>query len=151
MGVQQRVSGFTPTRGDAKKAIPLNYSEVILKCLPSYLAMGMSYEQYMTGEIELVKYYREAHKLKLEYDNAQAWMQGRYFYDALIMTAPMYAFKPSKPQPYHNEPYPINKKQLEEREIREAKEQQVQAYNYMHEWAKQVNNKKGGENSGSNH
>lgn len=150
MGVQQRVSSFTPDKR-GKQDSPLTYSEIIYKCLPTYLALGMTYEQYMTGEIELVKYYREAYKLRLDHENQMCWLQGRYVYDAILMASPLFAFKPTKPQPYHTRPYPTSEEQYAEIQDSIQAENEAKAYSFVSNWAKKVNKiKGGGEQTGSN-
>ena len=87
----------------------------------------MSYEQYWDGDVSSHKQFREAHKLKISEENMIAWLQGRYFYDALCAVSPIIrAFsKARKPSEYHKKPFDLfeeDRKRTEEREARERQE-----------------------------
>lgn len=80
----------------------------------------MTYEQYWRDDPDLVIYYRNAYEDRKEYDALMAYLQGRYFYDALCLVSPLYnAFKPKKPKKFPNEPYPITKRMVDKQ--KEAK------------------------------
>lgn len=88
------------------------------------MAYGMTYEEYWDGEVKAHKAYREAYKLRMKQMNLQAWLQGRYFYDALCATAPILrAFsKARKPNDYPKEPHDITPEDVKARKEREAME-----------------------------
>lgn len=133
MGVRQEVSGYAPN-GEGKKHPPI--IDIIHKCLPYYMAMGMTYEQFMEGDPELAKFYREAYDIKQHEQNTMLWLQGRYVYDAIISASPLFMFKPSKPHDYVERPYPLT---IEEaNELKEKKQQQL-AYDFVKSWAEKVN------------
>lgn len=70
----------------------------------------MTYEQYWEQACDLVKYYRRAAQIKQDLKNQDAWLQGAYFYEALIDVAPIlraFAKKGTKPTPYANQPYEL--------------------------------------------
>ena len=72
----------------------------------------MTSDQFWSGDPTLVIYYREADRLRLKRENYIAYIQGAYYYKALICVAPvMVAFpkKNAKAEPYINEPFPIGK------------------------------------------
>lgn len=96
------------------------YSDLFRKAFPYYLSIGMTYEQFWLGDVELVKYYRQAAKLKREMDNQNAWLQGMYFYEALCDASPLFrtTFKKGKikPLPYSSKPYELDKKESEPEE-----------------------------------
>ena len=50
---------------------------------PYYLALGMTYEQYWCSDPYLTVYYQKARKMKFDYDNQMAWINGMYIYDAV--------------------------------------------------------------------
>ena len=112
------------------------YGEIFEECFPFYLAIGMSFAEYWTGEPSLVRYYRRAYKIKQEQDNNNAWLQGLYFYDA-ISTAIHNAMRgmgknklPAKE--YAKQPYDIFKKQKTELELaREVEIEQQKAADWM--------------------
>lgn len=151
MGVEQRVSSFTPdNRERAGKSSPLSYKEIIYECLPMYLAMGMTTEEYFHGDIELVKAYRKAHDIKLSMQNQMSWLQGRYIYDALVEVAPYFnSLKPRKPMAYTEEPYPITQADKAQKEKKNQELENAKAVEYMANWMRLVNTKRGGEVSGS--
>jgi len=98
------------------------------------MSIGMTYDQYWHGDAMLPKYYREAEKIRRSRINTDLWMQGRYIYDALCFVSPVlnaFAKNGTKPIEYHNEPYPLNAKEAEEREEKQAKAQMEKMRNMM--------------------
>ena len=78
----------------------------------------------------MVKYYREADKIRQENANQTAWLQGMYFYDALVRVSPVltaFAPKGTKPIAYMNEPYPISKKDVLEAERKQREKEKAEA------------------------
>lgn len=52
-------------------------------------------------------------------------MEGRYVYDAMCCLIPSHnAWKPKEPLDYLNEPYPLTKKELENRKLRDMMRKQ---------------------------
>ena len=93
----------------------------------------MSAEQYWDDDCWLTKAYREAHEQKLERESMLAWLQGRYFYEALCDVSPiLHAFskKGAKPVEYLKSPYPITRKGVKK------KEEEVEKAAYEHGKAK---------------
>lgn len=97
----------------------------------------MTYEQYWYGDVWMVGAFREAERIRQERMNAEAHLQGMYFYDALLDVAPvLHAFtkKGTKPRPYPKKPYELfssekknQEEELSEEELR-AKEDRELAY-----------------------
>ena len=87
------------------------------------MVMGMSYEDFWDGPGELPRYYRAAHRQRLEEKNREMWLQGVYFYDALLAVAPaLHAFaKNPKPRPYMSEPLPLSQEDAKKQEEAAAK------------------------------
>lgn len=113
-----------------RSASSFYYTETFNKHFPYYLSIGMTYKQYWEDDCLLVKYYREADKLKQESANQSAWLQGMYFYDALVRVSPVlaaFAPKGTKPIAYMNEPYPISKKDIVEAERKQAEREKAEA------------------------
>ncbi len=103
-------------------------TEIFEECFPFYLAIGMSYAEYWTGDVTLVRYYRKAYEIRQEEINNNAWLQGLYIYDA-ISTAlhnSMRGLSKSKPpiQEYANKPY--NFKNKEKSDAEKAKEVEIE-------------------------
>jgi hypothetical protein len=111
---------------DGDKGLTLqSYTEVFEQLCPYYMSIGMSYDDFWQGDVDMVKAYRKANELRDRRHNQDMWLQGRYFYDALCAASPLYRFTMKKgmikPEPYTKEPYPITEAELREREEREAK------------------------------
>lgn len=60
-----------------------DYKQILNEWFPYYLALGMTYEQYWHGDPYLTVYYQKAKKMKFDYDNQMAWINGLYIYDAV--------------------------------------------------------------------
>ena len=96
------------------------FTKIFEKYFPFYLSIGMSYDQYWKGDVWLAKHYYLAYKQKMEreqmFRNQNAWLQGLYFYEALLDVSPiMHAFAPkgTKPLPYRDKPIPITQEEIE--------------------------------------
>jgi len=91
----------------------------------------MTYDQFWKGDPELVVYYRRAYEDKKEYDALLAYLQGRYFYDAMCLVSPLYnPLKPKKPKKFPKDPYPITASMVRKQEEAELRAQ-VDQFNKM--------------------
>ena len=102
---------------------PFPYTEAFYQQFPYYLSIGMTAEQYWDDDATLAYYYRKAEELRKERRNEEFWLQGMYVYDAISRLTPVlhaFAKKGTKPQPYVEEAYPINKKKADD--VKERKE-----------------------------
>ena len=99
--------------------------EIFKNAFPYYLSIGMTYEQYWEGNPILVRYYHDAHLLKIEQKNQELWLQGLYFFyaisPALYNSNPL-GSKTRKLQKYIEEPIRITPLTEEERKEKERKE-----------------------------
>ena len=93
------------------------------------MSIGMSYDEFWNQDVGMVKSYRKADELRRRQRNFELWLQGKYMYDALCSTSPLFRFTMKsgtiKPEPYTKEPYPITAsevRELEERRQREMEE-----------------------------
>lgn len=85
----------------------------------------MSYKQFWYSDCWLVKAYRDAHKLRTKRDNEQAWLIGRYVYDAVCAVSPLlhaFAKNGTTAHPYLERPYPSSMEEVREREIAKLKD-----------------------------
>lgn len=100
-------------------------SEIFDECFPFYLAIGMSYAEYWTGDSSLVRYYRKAYQIKQDEINNNAWLQGMYIYDA-VSTALHNALrgKNTRVREYAKQPYDF--KHREKTEAEKAKEVEIE-------------------------
>lgn len=99
--------------------------EIFKKAFPVYLSIGMSREEFWEQDPSLVVDYREAHFLRQQEQSRQAWLQGRYFYEALCAASPIFhdfVKRGTKPAPYLEEPIKFYHN-AEERE--EAQKQKI--------------------------
>ena len=81
--------------------------EIFDKAFPSYLAMGMTYDEFYNKDHTLAIAYRKAHEIKREQVNEKLWLQGAYIYEAIIRVSPLLIpfAKHPKAEPYLNKPY----------------------------------------------
>ena len=117
-----------------RSASPFPYSDIFESKFPYYLSIGMTEEQYWDRDCCLVKFYREAENLRKERVNQELWLQGMYFYDALARVSPIlhaFAKKGTKAQPYPDEPYPINKRTMDNVKERKEKAKANKGLQYM--------------------
>ena len=111
-----------------RPASRISYTERFEEHFPFYLSIGMSHELFWDGDSTLVKSYRDAHKLRIKRNNEQAWLTGRYVYDAICAASPLlHAFAKSgtTAHPYLERPYPSSIEEAREREIQKLKDAAV--------------------------
>lgn len=83
--------------------------------------MGMTYDEYWNGSVDIAPAMRRAHRMKMRAQNQMLWLQGRYIYDALTEVYPLFnGWAKGKVSPYTEAPYPLTAK--EQKELEEAKE-----------------------------
>ena len=108
---------------------------------PYYMSYGMSFDEYWYGDAYLVKFYRDAYKLKIRYDDVFMWKQGMYIYEALCDVSPiLHAFskKGTKPLQYRTKPMSEENNEIateKEKEI-QIKNEQLKARIFFEKWAK---------------
>lgn len=89
------------------------------------MAIGMSYEEFWEKDVDIVKAYREADRIKRKRRDWDLWLQGRYFYDALCCASPVlhaFAKEGTQAHPYPEEPYPRDKKDIKRMQDKIIKE-----------------------------
>ncbi len=118
------------------------------KICPYYISIGMSYEQFWYGDVEMTKMYQEAFKIKQKREAIETkwtiWEQGLYIYEAFCDVSPILrAFsKATKPLQYTKEPYEIDrfyddyygKEKQEEKEEKEKNLEIAKAQIYFKNW-----------------
>lgn len=83
----------------------------------------MSYDDYWNGDCELVTYYRDAEKKRINRQNFNMWLQGRYIYEAICDSAPiMNPLSTShEPLPYRESPIPLTDTERKDEEKERAR------------------------------
>ena len=127
----------------------LTYTEVFYQCLPHYLEMGMSADEFWNCDPLLYRAYREKDRIHTERENERLWLQGAYVYQAILLAAPrLNSIKPEEPLEYPSKPFDLGLTKDEEEddmptdeEIRKSPE-----YTKVLEWAMTVNKSKGNNN-----
>lgn len=135
--------------GDLNKvAAHYTYAELLDKMFPYYLSIGMTAAEYWDGENELKRAYRAAYKMRVNEQNFNLWLQGKYIYDAMCCVSPIFNpfSKKKEPFPYTEHPYDLfdddRKARLEEKKKREYKEVLAKMKARMESWNKQFKNKR---------
>lgn len=126
------------------RSAPSSFTETFETQFPYYLSIGMTEEQFWDRDSTLVKYYREAEKLRQERKNQECWLLGMYVYDAIGRISPVLrsqSKKGAKPKPYVEEPYPINRETKEAVENKEEKAKAQKGMQFMQSFMIE-NNKK---------
>lgn len=104
--------------GESKQAqlSPFAYTNYFNKCLPFYIAIGMTPDEFWKGDCTLTRSYYEAFKIKKDLQNELLWLQGMYNYEAFCDVLPaILSLGKTPPNKYSDEPYPITKQEVEKR------------------------------------
>lgn len=128
--------------GDNSNAVPLSFTKIFEEQFPYYLSIGMTPNEYWSGDCTLVRYYRKAHLLKIQEKNQELWLQGKYFYDAICGVAPVlhaFAKNGTQPIPYTEEPYPVTMAEVQARKEREERRKFEKLKQLTMTWAANVN------------
>ena len=106
-----------------------DYRKVMNEWFPYYLALGMTYEQYWRSDPYLTVYYQKAKKMKFDYDNQMAWINGMYIYDAVsaIVFNTWCRKEGAQCKEYTNKPYEFDEAKQEE-ELKKEAEVQAEAW-----------------------
>ena len=110
----------------------------------------MTLDEFWNGSPHLVKYYREAHRLKTEEQNQMAWLTGLYIKSALDSSLSVSEFfrpKGSKVIQYIEKPLDLFGKTEEEKK-REAIKERQKAVEYFNKLIRQQEAKKKLQNKG---
>lgn len=133
--------------GDSDKEQPtLSYTEIFYQCLPHYLVMGMSADEFWNCDPRMYRVYREKDRLENERKNELLWMAGVYTLRAIQSSIS------DESEPYPERPFDLNlRREEEEEEEQEMTVEEIQKtpqFVYMLEWANRVNKHKQGEQNG---
>ena len=87
----------------------LRYGDKFEALCGYYMSLGMSYYDYWDGDSCMTKYYRKMDQCNKERKNYELWIQGAYFYEAILDSSPVLnaLSKKNTPFPYRPAPIPI--------------------------------------------
>ena len=122
----------------------MTYTEIFTELCPTYMAYGMTYEQYWHGDPWMVRAYAQAYLLKRKIENENAWIQGAYIANAFgSVIASSFGKRAVK---YMEKPMDLFPKTESEKaeEIRNERRKLIQ---FLSGWKKAVDRKK--KNTGS--
>lgn len=111
----------------SQKVESISLTKTFEELCPIYMSYGMSYKDYWYGPAYMTKFYRESNKIKLKKQDENNWMIGMYVYEAMIDCSPvLHAFckKGTKPLPYAEKPFLMDKLALREKTQEEIEQEQ---------------------------
>ena len=106
--------------------------------LPYYLAIGMPYELFWSGDPDLVKTYRSVHQMRMQQKNQEMWAQGIYVHRAFMSVAEkiMQGFSGGKgggnTTEYPSEPIPFTEEEQKAQKARNIKRTLAWVENNQH-------------------
>lgn len=129
-----------------------SFSDVLDKLCAYYMALGVSASEFWDGDYTMLKYYVERHKIAVEQQNEQLWLQGAYFYEA-ISVALSQAFDKHSTAKYPEKPYRLTPMSEDEQKIENQKKvdefrSKLMALGKRFEAKHKREQKQGGENLG---
>ena len=95
---------------------PITLTKLFRDIFPSYLAMGMSYDEFWNGPMWLAKSYREAYEMRMKNEEWARHRQGAYFLQALCVALQGFSKDKTHKEKYPDEPWPLTKREAEERQ-----------------------------------
>ena len=103
--------------------------------------MGMTSEEFWNEPPRLAEAYREAHKLKTELINQDAWIYGMYVYDAVsVAIANAFGKQGAKKEKYLEKPLEIRATPQTSEEAKQKVINQLDAWKEAFEARKGINN-----------
>lgn len=105
---------------DDEQGVEQSFSTVLDKLCAYYMALGVSANEFWNGDPTLLKYYAERHRIAVEQQNEQMWLQGVYFYEA-ISTALAQAFSKHTNAKYPEKPHRLTPLSEDEQELENKK------------------------------
>lgn len=109
--------------------------------LPMYLDAGMTPDDYWNGDVTLVIAYRKVLERRREWQNQMLWLQGLYFYRAMLAIMPALSIKSKATtiDPYIEDPIPLTPKEREKLEGRKERERFEKNLAFMKAQAARIN------------
>lgn len=109
------------------------------KQCPIYMSYGMSCHDFWYGPAGMVKFYKEAYRIKLRQQDEDNWILGMYVYEAIFDCSPiLHAFskKGTKPLPYAEKPYLMDKlrEKTQQEKDQERENERLKAIVHFNNW-----------------
>lgn len=122
---------------------PDDFRTIIDKAFPSYLAMGMTYDEFYKKDHTLAISYRRAFELKRAKENEDMWLLGAYVYQAIARVSPLFNpfAKHPKPEDYLDKPFSLYK--TDEQGAKSHAVTDDKGFAYMQAAMTRINNKFG--------
>lgn len=122
---------------------PDTFRKIFDEAFPSYLAMGMTYDEFYNKDHTLAIAYRKAFEKKREKENQDMWLLGAYVYQAIARVSPLFNpfSKHPKPDDYMDKPFPIYK--TDEPDAKSRAVTDDKGFAYMQAQMFKINNKFG--------
>ena len=118
-------------------------TDTFYEVLPTYMAMGMTPEEFWNGDPYLTVIYRRAWELKKEQKNDEMWWQGFYIYEAIAVVAKnLTRKKGERTVNYPEKPHELTP-QTEERKAEKKKQARKEAIDYLNGLKKRLDAKYG--------
>lgn len=112
--------------------------------------LGVSYNDFWTLTPKKLRAFVKARDLKIKEKNSEFWLQGIYYYQALLCASPIFnsfAKPGTKPIPYLDKPLEFgNEKEIKDEDNTEnnaqyIKNEQLKAYMFFNNWANSTTRK----------
>lgn len=84
------------------------------------MVLGVSADEFWNGDYSMLKYYAEKHKIAVEQQNEQMWLQGMYVYEA-VSVALAQSFSKNTTKKYPEKPHRLTPLSEEEQELENQK------------------------------
>ena len=98
-----------------------------MKLCPSYMAMGMTYDEFWNRNTKVHKAFREAFEIRSQHAEWERHRQGAYFLNALQVALQGFNKDKSKKIRYPERPWPLTEKEAELQKAEEERRGYEQA------------------------
>lgn len=106
--------------GDDEQGVEQSFSDALDKLCAYYMALGVPADEFWNGDYTLLKFYVEKHRIAVEQQNEQLWLQGMYFYEAITVALAQALSKHSNVK-YPDRPHRLTPLSEEEKELENQK------------------------------
>lgn len=144
LGGSYSLNGNVRVGGTEKEKPTLSYTEIFYQCLPQYLAMGMSADEFWNCDPRMYRVYREKDRIENERKNELLWIAGAYVCEAIATCLST----DKNPHPYPAQPFDLHLREDTEEELTDEEIQKTPEFVYMLDKMNTINKQKRGEHNG---